>query len=261
MGRTNRKTEAIIRNVIALVIALGVFLYVTGLLGPVLEILTLLIAGGFILFMALIGLMAYAQKKKWIGTLVPKSPGPNTLPEGGFNILEALDGLDWFQLEKLVAALFRFQGKSVEERGGAKADGGVDLVVYSDESTALVQCKHWANWKCFPSVVRELIGSMTHEGIANGILVCREATPQAKALASEHNIQIIERPGLFELLKEALEANDDAVKQALFYPPKLCPKCGSAMVLRTVSRGKNSGSQFWGCSKYPSCRQVLPFRG
>ncbi|MDI5892838.1 nuclease-related domain-containing protein [Halomonas rhizosphaerae] len=35
-----------------------------------------------------------------------------------------------------------------------------------------------------------------------------------------------------------------------------CPKCGSSMVLRTSTRGKNAGNQFWGCSGYPQCRVV-----
>lgn len=35
-----------------------------------------------------------------------------------------------------------------------------------------------------------------------------------------------------------------------------CPKCGSAMVLRTARRGANAGKQFWGCSAYPSCKVV-----
>lgn len=37
-----------------------------------------------------------------------------------------------------------------------------------------------------------------------------------------------------------------------------CPKCGSSMILRTVSKGENAGSQFWGCSKFPRCRGVIP---
>ncbi len=38
----------------------------------------------------------------------------------------------------------------------------------------------------------------------------------------------------------------------------LCPKCGIPMVLRTVSRGKHKGKQFYGCANYPHCRQVKP---
>ncbi|WP_191490013.1 nuclease-related domain-containing protein [Pseudomonas sp. FEN] len=33
-----------------------------------------------------------------------------------------------------------------------------------------------------------------------------------------------------------------------------CPKCGSALVIRTVSSGPKAGQQFWGCSTFPKCR-------
>jgi restriction system protein len=36
-----------------------------------------------------------------------------------------------------------------------------------------------------------------------------------------------------------------------------CPKCGKAMVLRTVKNGKNAGKQFWGCSAYPDCTGLV----
>ncbi len=35
---------------------------------------------------------------------------------------------------------------------------------------------------------------------------------------------------------------------------RLCPKCGGEMVLRTVKRGANVGTHFWGCSAFPICR-------
>ena len=42
-------------------------------------------------------------------------------------------------------------------------------------------------------------------------------------------------------------------------PPK-CPKCGSAMVLRTARTGANQGEQFWGCSNFPKCRGIVKYR-
>lgn len=36
-----------------------------------------------------------------------------------------------------------------------------------------------------------------------------------------------------------------------------CPKCNSEMVLKTARKGKNAGNQFYGCSKYPSCKGVV----
>ncbi len=40
-----------------------------------------------------------------------------------------------------------------------------------------------------------------------------------------------------------------------------CPKCGSPMALRTARRGANAGQQFWGCTNYPSCRTIVPYKG
>jgi len=34
----------------------------------------------------------------------------------------------------------------------------------------------------------------------------------------------------------------------------VCPKCGKPMALRTAKKGRNAGSQFWGCSGYPECK-------
>ncbi|WP_426370346.1 NERD domain-containing protein [Pseudocolwellia sp. HL-MZ7] len=38
---------------------------------------------------------------------------------------------------------------------------------------------------------------------------------------------------------------------------QLCSKCGSEMVLRKATKGKNAGNEFWGCSSFPKCRNVV----
>jgi hypothetical protein len=35
-----------------------------------------------------------------------------------------------------------------------------------------------------------------------------------------------------------------------------CPRCGSRMSRRTARRGTRAGQQFWGCSRYPSCKGI-----
>lgn len=45
------------------------------------------------------------------------------------------------------------------------------------------------------------------------------------------------------------QSNEQAHKKA-----PACPTCGKPMVLRTARKGKNAGSQFWGCAGYPNCR-------
>ncbi len=37
-----------------------------------------------------------------------------------------------------------------------------------------------------------------------------------------------------------------------------CPQCGSAMALRTAKNGPHPGSQFWGCTAYPTCKGRTP---
>ena len=48
------------------------------------------------------------------------------------------------------------------------------------------------------------------------------------------------------------------ITESLTKPNPLCPKCGNLMVLRTAKRGDNRGNQFWGCSRYPTCRGITP---
>jgi restriction system protein len=38
---------------------------------------------------------------------------------------------------------------------------------------------------------------------------------------------------------------------------KSCSKCGAVMMLRKASKGKNAGNEFWGCSSFPQCRNVV----
>lgn len=40
--------------------------------------------------------------------------------------------------------------------------------------------------------------------------------------------------------------------------PPACPACGDSMVLRKARSGANAGGEFWGCSRYPKCRGMLP---
>jgi hypothetical protein len=39
-----------------------------------------------------------------------------------------------------------------------------------------------------------------------------------------------------------------------------CPKCASPMVLRKATSGKYAGKRFWGCSRYPECKTLLPVK-
>ena len=37
----------------------------------------------------------------------------------------------------------------------------------------------------------------------------------------------------------------------------VCPRCSSPMVKRTAKGGENAGKEFWGCSNFPKCREIV----
>lgn len=53
------------------------------------------------------------------------------------------------------------------------------------------------------------------------------------------------------LLKIALEGD---------YRTPTCPQCDVKMTLRESSKGRNSGGHFWGCVRYPRCKQTLIYK-
>ena len=169
---------------------------------------------------------------------------------------EVLQGLNWREFEILISEAFRQQGYSVEERGGAGADGGVDLVLRRGTEKFLVQCKHWRAQRVAVAVVRELYGVMAAEHAAGGLVVTSGTfTSDAEVFANGRNIQLVNGKQLAEMLSRA-RASAPSVVSARAEASPHCPKCQNAMVRRVFEQGTNSGKEFLGCSAYPRCRGV-----
>ncbi len=171
------------------------------------------------------------------------------------SVLNALGEIDWYQFEKFCAALLQAEGFTVERRGGAQPDGGVDLVVSQGELSALIQCKHWRTWTVQEKVVREMLGSMTHFRVEQGaIYTLKGATKPARSFATQHDIDIVDGS---ELAKRALmRLPVSSLSSLLSSREHHCPKCESVMLWRT-----GNFDPFWGCSRFPRCRSVLRYSG
>ena len=181
---------------------------------------------------------------------------------------DALDGMSWQEFEMLVGEAFRLQGFSVAETGGGGADGGVDLVLSRGNEKLLVQCKQWKAYKVGVDVVRELYGVMAAKGATGGFVVTSGGfTEDARAFAEGRNVKLVDGHQLFGLIKQAraslasrtgVAERPTSVAAPAFGPTVAssagCPVCGAGMVRRTAKRGANAGTQFWGCSTYPSCK-------
>lgn len=82
--------------------------------------------------------------------------------------------------------------------------------------------------------------------------VYKDANLELIRLSSKYSYKDIEiaLTGVFDRPKEMpviLNTNETV----------LCPKCSIPMVLRKANRGQNAGKEFYGCTNYPQCKQVI----
>jgi len=168
--------------------------------------------------------------------------------------LPSIRQMAWPDFELLVGEAYRQQGYSVTERGGRQADGGIDLELVRGSERVIVQCKHWLNRQVPVQRVRELLGVVTAEGADRGVLVATTGfTRDAIAFAAGKPLELIDGDALMKLSRR--QAAPVSPKSTEFQrEAPTCPACGKTMVLRTARRGEKDGSQFWGCSSFPSCR-------
>jgi HJR/Mrr/RecB family endonuclease len=184
--------------------------------------------------------------------IAPRQPTPA-------QFVADLRNIDWFQFEKVIEAIYSRCGGEVERRGGAKPDGGIDLVLNRPGERIAVQCKQWKTSNVGVKPIREFLGAMTHEHFTRGIFITLQGyTADAKALASQHNIEILNETGLTELLTRTNALSDPTLTAALQDQAKYCPKCEANMVIRITRKGINAGRQFWGCSTFPRCHYTMP---
>lgn len=180
-------------------------------------------------------------------------------PASPEELLRQLRAIDWYQFEKVVALAYAKLGYEVTRRGGANADGGIDLIIEKDGQRTAVQCKQWKTWNVGVKAVREFLGALADAQMQRGIFVTLGGyTGDAKQLANKHCIQMLNEKGLAEMLEATNARFDPDVLAILRDSLKFCPKCESEMILRTSAKGSSAGKQFWGCSAYPRCRYTLP---
>lgn len=185
--------------------------------------------------------------------------GEDKPPQSTPDLNEQLRSIDWFQFEKLVAFVYRRLGYTVNRRGGANPDGGIDLIIEKDGQRSAVQCKQWKTWNVGVKAVREFLGALTDAGIQKGIFITLCGySGDAKQLAEKHGIEIVNEVGLAKMIDNTGSRFDPEVLAILKETRKFCPKCEAEMVLRTATKGIGAGHQFWGCSAYPQCRFTMP---
>ena len=73
---------------------------------------------------------------------------------------------------------------------------------------------------------------------------------EAIAVPGSHGAGVVPEKTQLVSVKPSFASPDTAVGP-------LCPRCSSVMVRRTAKGGENAGKEFWGCSNFPKCREIL----
>ncbi len=111
-------------------------------------------------------------------------------------LIAQMRSIDWYQFEKLVALLYRKLGYTVDRRGGANPDGGIDLVIQKDGQRSAVQCKQWKTWNVGVKAVREFLGALTDARMQKGVFITLSGyTREARQLAEKHGTRNPRRLG------------------------------------------------------------------
>ena len=141
-------------------------------------------------------------------------------------------------------------------------DGGIDLRLSKGTELATVQCKHWKTRKVPVQVIREQLGIVTAEGANVGIVVASGSfTKEARKFARGKPLKLIDGEQLQALLGHRGARPEspgaefplvDSPVAAVLDPS--CRVCNGPMAFRTARRGRNGGTNFWGCQRYPKCR-------
>jgi ssDNA-binding Zn-finger/Zn-ribbon topoisomerase 1 len=163
---------------------------------------------------------------------------------------EYLREMDWRQFELLICDLFRRIGYEVESTPPT-ADGGIDGYLRKDGELAILQCKRFKGGVGEP-VLRNLLGTMTANKAKRGFIVTTgKVSQQAKLWVANQPIKIIELDELVDFIRNYFPENEVIPDEYDLNPEEYqaCPRCGKP--LKIVSW---KGTQFWGCSGYPSCR-------
>lgn len=178
---------------------------------------------------------------------------------------ELIGQLEWKRFEELCAGYFSAKGYRAEvSRQGA--DGGIDIFLFKSsysetEVFGVVQCKAWNAYRVGVKPIRELFGVKTAEKAPLGVFITSgEYTREALEFAEGKSLKLLTGVSLLKLITSLPgEEQQQLLRKVTMgdYTTPSCPSCGTKMVKRATSKGRNVGNLFWGCANYPKCKNTL----
>lgn len=173
--------------------------------------------------------------------------------------------IEWKRFEAVCTGYLNIAGYVAQETNTG-ADGGVDIRVSKpgdEKFKGIVQCKAWNTYKVGIKPIRELFGIMAADRISTGILITSgDFTAEAEKFASG-KITLVCGEKFINLIKKLSQSDQEWLLDVALegdYRTPTCPHCDIKMTLREVAKGRNVGGKFWGCVRYPRCKQTLVYK-
>lgn len=172
-----------------------------------------------------------------------------------------LRSLEWKRYEEVCMEFLKIKNcaASVTCIG---ADGGIDIKIHDNNGVlfAIAQCKSWSK-PIGVSLIRELYGVMASDNVKYGIFLTTSIfSPDALEFAKNKALLLIDGDELINLINDLDFENKKKIDQIATegdYTTPTCVNCDVKMVKRKATKGKNAGSDFWGCVNFPKCRKVM----
>ena len=122
--------------------------------------------------------------------------------EFGETKLADIDGMTGISFENFLAGIFSAQGYTVETTA-TSGDFGADLILVRGETRIAVQAKRWKDMVGVAAVQEALAGRSYYRCNAAWVIASARFTQQARTLAKQTDVQLIDRNALAELIGKA----------------------------------------------------------
>lgn len=95
-----------------------------------------------------------------------------------------------------------------------------------------------------------------HQASKMIIVTSGDFTAEAITFAQGKRLWLVNGSELVHMIEEGRNLTQKPVieEPSPQFPPKLCPKCHSELVVRLAKKGQNAGKSFYGCTAFPKCR-------
>ena len=116
---------------------------------------------------------------------------------------EEIDKMTGIEFENFIKNLLQKKGFENTQTTKASGDDGVDIITYKNEVKIAVQCKRYSG-KVSNSAIQEVnSGKDVYQCQKACVITNSYFTDSAKNIAKIHNVKLINRDGLFELMENA----------------------------------------------------------